>query len=193
MFEGLKLDGVIGASKSKVTSISDSWSTYGSVREELESLGIVLMKVPAGEMPRTGDIDLSALNNNDFSNYYLRVLAWCNFVGSLLADTKAMLLEVDRKKTLILNDAKDKISQSNTGVKKLAATELKEKAETTGEYLVMLKEHQKLEQKEIMLAEAHKSLQSYAQFISRTVEIRKLDVAQHHIQSNMPGRVVVRP
>ncbi len=179
----------IGASRAQVSSIEKEWDTYASVEATLERLGIPEMKHPDSAMPMLTEEMLTTQDNKSYTGTFCQFQNWTAYVASLLATSEAKLMQYGKMLKAIKAQSRESATAGVT--RKITKEEMMERIESTAEYRKIERKQLEEEQLREKLKAAHSHLESCMRTISRQVELRKLEVEQLKLESNMPRRGTV--
>jgi hypothetical protein len=192
---GLSLPKDIGISASTAQAIESQWSTISDVDAQLAKQGIHANQEPDVECP---DVTAEALLTPDVAAYtrvFSAQLRWYNYVTRLLADVRALLLQVDNEMDDIAAAKRTHFRQLNEGRTKtdrMSVGEMDDLILQDPHYRDLKLQRQKLEQQRMKLDAWESTLDKNLKTVSRQIENRKAEVTGGSRENNMPGHAAGR-
>jgi len=180
----------IGAGQAKAESIRTRFSTVEEVTQELvETMGYTQLITPRFPCPYLTADMLTTQDWTQYSNTYAMFKAWWDFYREKLAEVSNMVLQY--KNMLVMVDTATKKTlreMAEATQERLSIDKLKERVLENPEYQEVLLELQRYQQAKELVEAKFDSLDKSMAMISRQIEIRKLDLEQNQINSNIPNR-----
>lgn len=180
----------LGISASEARATENAWSTIDKVRARMTAFGIADNPEPRVECPV---VDAEALLTNDYKAYttvFAAQLQWYNYTVRLLADVRAVLLEVDNAMDDLASAQRQrfrKINESAAKADKVPVNEMNDLIEQDPTYRTLKLQKQQLDQERILLDAKSDTLERNLKTVSRQIENRKAEAAGGNREGNMPG------
>lgn len=192
MTGGLKLPSAkaVGMSDTAAQQVVEQWNTIDRVDERLKKRGIHLNTLPVVACPAITAAALLAPDSKDYTVTYAAQLQWCNYVMRLLADVRAVLLQVQNEMLDIETKKRLDFRKINEGLSpksQISATEMKDQIHQEPHYHDLKLQEQELEQEELKLKAWYEELERNLAVISRQVEVRKFDAQAGGRSQNLPN------
>lgn len=189
---GLQLPKDVGVSESEARAIENAWSTIQRVNARLCASGLDENPEPDIECPVVTAEALLTPDIKDYTTVFAAQLRWFNYAVVLLADVRAIILEVDNAMEDIASSKRLKFKDDNkrVGKKSLDWMSEKEMADHIFQdphYKELNLQKQKLEQERIKLDAKSNTLERNLKTISRQIENRKAEAVGGAREGNMPG------
>ena len=187
---GLTLPKDVGVGNAEAQAIQSRWDTIEAVDARLKAHGIHTNVVPDIECPV---VTAEALTTPDIQQYtvtFAAQLRWYNYVVRLLADVRAVLLQISNEMEDIETTKRIHFRQMDEGKPakdKMSATEMKDLIFQDPRNRELRLEHQQLEQERIKLDAWAESLDRNLKTVSRQIENRREESAGGRREGNMPG------
>lgn len=187
---GLHLPRDIGVSTTEAQAIETRWNTIDKVDARLQQQGIHTNNQPDVTCP---DVTAEALMHPDI-NEYTRVFAaqlrWYNYVTRLLADVRAVLLQIGNEMDDIERAKRTHFRSLNEGrgrTDKVSVVEMEDLIGQDPTYRSLKLQKQELDQQRIKLDAWGDSLDRNLKTVSRQIENRKTESIGGNREGNMPG------
>lgn len=189
---GLQLPKDVGVSESEARAIENAWSTIERVNARLCAFGLDSNPEPTVECPIVTAESLLTPNITDYTTIFAAQLRWYNYVVVLLADVRAIILEVDNAMEDIASTKRLAFKDHNKRVGKksddwMSEKEMADHIFQDPHYKELNLQKQKLEQERIKLDAKSDTLERNLKTISRQIENRKAEAAGGTREGNMPG------
>ncbi len=187
---GLHLPKDVGVSESTAKAIESAWSTIQRVDGYLKSVGIHQNEVPDVECPI---VTAEALTDPDIKKYtvvFAAQLRWYNYTARLLADIRALILEVKNAMDDIETSKRIEFRKMNEGAPKAEKIDKQEMEDLIAQdphYRALKLQFQELEQQRIKVDAWSDSLDRNLKTVSRQIENRKTENQGGNREGNMPG------
>ena len=187
---GLSLPKDVGVSESTAKEIEDRWNTIGGVDDKLRALGIHANNIPDVVCPVVTAEALTTPDANQYTVTYASQLRWYNYAIRILADVKALKLQVDNEMNDIESTKRTLYRELDEGKKdkeKMSATEMKDRINQDAHYKGLKLQSQELEQHEIKVKAWAESLERNLAVVSRQIELRKIELQGGGREGNIPN------
>lgn len=189
---GLQLPKDVGIGESVAKATEAAWSTIERVNARMTARGLDSNPDPDIECPI---VTAEALLTPDITKYttvYAAQLRWYNYVVVLLADVRAILLEVENAMEDLAAQRRIEFKERNKQVGKksddwMSEQEMKDRILQDPTYKNLKQQQQLLEQERIKLDAKSDMLERNLKTISRQIENRKAEAAGGQREGNMPG------
>jgi hypothetical protein len=187
---GLALPKDVGVSETQAAVISSRWDTITGIDEKLLAHGLHTNDVPDIAYPT---VTAEALTDPDVQKYtvvFAAQLRWYNYATRLLADVRAVLLQVENEMEDIATSKRLQFRKLDEGKKdkdKMSATEMKDLIFQDVRYRDLRLEQQQLEQERIKLDAWAESLDRSLKTVSRQIENRRTESEGGRREGNMPA------
>lgn len=185
----------IGISESTVRATENAWSTIERIRARMTAAGLADNPEPMVECPV---VDADALLTPDYQRYttiFAAQLQWYNYSVRLLADVRAVLLEVDNAMDDLASARRvefRKLNETKAKAEKLPVTEMNDLIEQDPAFRALKRERQALEQHRLLLDAKTDTLERNLKTVSRQIENRKAEAMGGNREANMPSHAAGR-
>jgi len=154
-----------------------------SVNEDLAERGIPEVPRPAGHPRPLAEVDITTLTNDELTTLYAQYAAYSSYIGDQLAQIEAA--EEDAKRNLRETIAAVKDSLFSKGMKGPEATAGAMKDPLVEELSLL---HMKYFFMKAIMKRRYKSYVTQGAALSRSIELRKLDMEQTRRTGNLGKR-----
>lgn len=180
----------LGVGEEQKKTLQEHWNTLGDIETNLQAKGFVDFKIPDFECPELNEHVLTSPDSKQYTEVYVHLLAWYNFMSECYAKVEAKILQLENMQE-ILGAQTRKMARDVTeaaGAKKPTVEEMKDRLLLNPEYLEVMHELQQQQQSKVLMGRKVDALERSLRLISRQVEIRKLDIEQQRTATAMPMR-----
>lgn len=187
---GLSLPDDIGISESSAAAIEKRWSTIAKVDERLRLKGIHANDQPDVVCPPVTTAALVTTDINEYTTVFSAQLRWYNYTTRLLADVRAIILEVKNAMSDIEVEKREHFRKLNEGrakPDKMDKQEMEDAIELDPQYRDLKLQFQELEQERIKIDAWSESLDRSLKTVSRQIENRKAEGMGGSRENNMTG------
>jgi len=185
----------IGISEREARAKENAWSTIERVRARMTAWGIGDNPEPRIECPEVTAQTLLTPDIKEYSTVFAAQLQWYNYTSRLLADCRAVLLEVENAMSDIASSQRQQFRKQNekaAKADKIPVNEMNDLIEQDPTYRELKMQQQIIEQERILLSAKTDTLERNLKTISRQIENRKAEAAGGNRAANMPGHVAGR-
>jgi hypothetical protein len=180
----------IGLAQSTAQAIENQWNTITTVDARLKAQGIHANDTPNIECPPVTTEALVTTDIKEYTTVFSQQLRWYNYVTRLVADVRAILLQVSNEMDAIEAAKRIHFRQVNEGKAKsdkMSAGEMEDLILQDPHYRDLKLQKQELEQQRIKLDAWCESLDRNLKTVSRQIENRKAEANGGNREANMPG------
>ena len=173
---GLHLPKDIGLSTDVTQTIENRWNTIGAVDDRLRSWGMHVNDLPNIECPVVTTEALVTTDIKEYTTIFSAQLRWYNYVTRLLAEVRAIILQVDNEMGDIAAAKRTHFRSLGEGKKKserMSAQEMEDHILQDPYYRQLKLQHQELEQQRMKIDAWGDSLDRNLKTVSRQIENRK--------------------
>lgn len=180
----------LGAGQARAEAIQAHFSTSDEVMQGLkEEMGYVPVPQPHYACPVLNAEMLTTSNWKTYSQNYAMFKGWWDFYNEKLAEVTNCVVQYKNMLSMIETATKKTQRELARATReKLTVDMLKERVLENPEYQAALLELQRYTQAKALLQAKFESLDKSLSMLSRQVEIRRLDLEQVQVGSNMAGR-----
>ena len=187
---GLHLPKDVGVAESVAQTIETRWNTIGAVDAHLQQHGIHANPLPDIVCPVVTTEALITTNITEFTTIFSAQLRWYNYVTRLLADVRAVLLQVENEMDDIAAAKRTFFRQLGEGKKKterMSAAEMQDSILQDPHFRDLKLQQQQLEQQKLKLDAWGESLDRNLKTVSRQIENRRAEGIGGQREGNMSG------
>lgn len=180
----------LGIAQSTVRAAENAWSTIEKVRARMDAFGLSDNPEPRVECPVVTAEALLSPDYKAYSTVFAAQLQWYNYTVRLLADVRAVLLEVDNAMTDIASSQRQqfrKLNERAAKADKIPVNEMDDRIEQDPAYKTLKLQKQQLDQERILLDAKADTLERNLKTVSRQIENRKVESGAGNRDANMPG------
>lgn len=186
---GLYIPPGVGPGEQEISSMSNEWDTYDMSEAYLIDKSIYEVDMPRHERPSITLEVLASPNSKSYTELYLKIEAWHNYVCNVMAEIKARMVGYENEQDdIALHIRNDFARAASSGTKKTSVATINDAIESNPRFRELKLEIQKWEQRKILLSARLNSLEHDLKLVSRQVEIRRQDIDAGRVGGNMPGR-----
>jgi hypothetical protein len=187
---GLNLPKDVGVSETTANAITNAWATIERVNARMCAKGLDSNPEPTIECPVVTAEALLTPDIKEYTTVYAAQLRWYNYVVVLLADVRAILLEVENAMEDIASSKRLTFKAANAQLQKNDKMSEKEMADHIFQdpyYKNLNYQKQILEQERIKLDAKSDTLERNMKTVSRQIENRRTESNGGMREGNMPG------
>jgi hypothetical protein len=188
---GLNLPRDVGIPETETQSITQRWNTVKLIDARLEALGMHRNDEPDIECPPVTTEALVTTDIREYSTIFSAQLRWYNYVTRLVADVRAVILEVKNAMGDIERHKRKYFREMDEGKTKkdgkMTVQEMEDDIELDPAYRDLKLHAQQLEQTRIKLDAWGESLDRNLKTVSRQIENRKAEGLAGSREGNMPA------
>jgi len=188
---GLNLPKFVGSGESLIERTKKRWDTLEEVEQVLTHLKLPELKEPTVTAPEVTAEMLLTPDTKEYTVMFANVRIWYGYVNSLLARTKAALLEVENQLENLEAELRKKVRDHSKGAAKadrLTAEQVGDEVKTDPGWQDLKLREQKLQQNKLLVGAWFENLDRQLRVVSRQVEIRRDDNQGGRNEENMPSR-----
>lgn len=187
---GLHLPRDVGVPESTAQTIESHWNTVGAVDARLKAVGFHDNDMPNIECPVVTTEMLVTPDVKEYTTIFSAQLRWYNYVTRLLADVRAVILQVKNEMEDIGATKRSgfrHINETKLKAEKISPTEMEDLILQDPRYRELRLQHQQLEQQRIKLDAWAESLDRNLKTVSRQIENRRTENLGGSREGNMAG------
>ena len=187
---GLHLPRDAGVPQSVAQNIESHWNTIGVVDARLKAVGIHDNEMPNIKCPPVTTEMLVTPDVKEYTTIFSAQLRWYNYVTRLLADVRAVILQVKNEMGDIEATKRSgfrQLNESKAKADKISPTEMDDLTQQDPRYRELKLQHQQLEQQRIKLDAWAESLDRNLKTVSRQIENRRTENMGGSREGNMAG------
>lgn len=180
----------VGISESEAQAAENAWSTIERVRARMDARGLLENPEPRVECPVVTAEALLTTDIREYTTVFAAQLRWYNYTVQLLADVRAVLLEVENAMEDIATSQRQNFRRMNDGKKKtdkIPLNEMNDLIEQDPVYKTLKLQKQELTQEKLILEAKAETLERSLKTVSRQIENRKAEGAGGNREGNMQG------
>lgn len=183
---GLRVPRTHGVGDQEGTAIHNRWDTFDRIKKGFEDLGFGPKSEPEFACPILTADKLTTPDSRSYTETYVELLAWWGYAAEKLSSVKAEVLQVANEMDYI--EATTRIRMRATPSKKPSKEEVDDQMSLDPRHTELKLRRQELIQMKELLDVRTEEIERSLRVVSRQVEIRRMDLEQHSVSSNMPGR-----
>jgi hypothetical protein len=187
---GLRLPRDVGIPESVAQTIESRWNTISVVDARLKAVGFHDNDMPNIECPVVTTEMLVTPDVKEYTTVFSAQLRWYNYVTRLLADVRAVILQLKNEMDDISASKRSgfrALNEHKAKADKISPTEMEDLILQDPHYQELRLQHQQLEQQRIKLDAWADSLDRNLKTVSRQIENRRTENLGSTREGNMAG------